>query len=244
MTKCVISQSMYFPWVGLLEQIRLADIFIHYDDVHFSRGFYHRVQIKSPNGRKWLTLPARNTKTCQNIDEIKLDQAVDWRSNQRAILRHYYLKAPYLKDMLDLVDEVFALPVESLAQLTQASIYALANYFGIAKNVKFLNSKDLNVSGKGSQRLRDLCLEVDAVVYITGHGALNYLDYQIFESSGIDVQFMNYKLVEYPQLFGTFTPYVSGLDLVANCGKHGKEFICSSSVHWKTFLEMRSKNEI
>ena len=34
----VISQSMYFPWVGMLEQIRLADVFVFYDDVQFSKA--------------------------------------------------------------------------------------------------------------------------------------------------------------------------------------------------------------
>ena len=44
--KVVITQSMLFPWVGMLEQIRLADILIHYDDVAFSEVvfniFYNR----------------------------------------------------------------------------------------------------------------------------------------------------------------------------------------------------------
>ena len=46
-TRClVISQPMYFPRVGMLEQIRLADHFVYYDDVQFSRGgFSNRVQL-------------------------------------------------------------------------------------------------------------------------------------------------------------------------------------------------------
>jgi hypothetical protein len=52
-----ISQSMYFPWVGLLELIRLTDIFIHYDDVQYPRsrgGFYNRVQLKIARGKRLL----------------------------------------------------------------------------------------------------------------------------------------------------------------------------------------------
>ena len=57
--RVVISQSMYFPWVGMLEQIRLADVFIHYDDVQFSKGsFSNRVQVKQPDGTSaWMTIP-------------------------------------------------------------------------------------------------------------------------------------------------------------------------------------------
>ena len=28
----VVSQPMYFPWVGMLEQIRLCDTYVFYDD--------------------------------------------------------------------------------------------------------------------------------------------------------------------------------------------------------------------
>ena len=41
---------------------------------------------------------------------------------------------------------------------------------------------------------------------------------------------MDYQCKEYPQQFGDFTPYVSALDLVANCGRGGKSCICSDAV--------------
>ena len=50
----VVSQPMYFPWVGLLEQIRLSDQFVHYDDVQYTRGFYNRVQVKVPGAIRWM----------------------------------------------------------------------------------------------------------------------------------------------------------------------------------------------
>ncbi len=45
----VISQPMLFPWVGMLEQIRLSDTYVFYDDVQFSTGpgnRVSRVQVK------------------------------------------------------------------------------------------------------------------------------------------------------------------------------------------------------
>ena len=42
--KVVITQPMLFPWVGLLEQIMLADVLVNYADVQFSKGsFTNRV---------------------------------------------------------------------------------------------------------------------------------------------------------------------------------------------------------
>ena len=56
--KVVISQSMFFPWVGFLEQLKLADVYVFYDDVQFSKGgFTNRAQVKANDGVKWMTVP-------------------------------------------------------------------------------------------------------------------------------------------------------------------------------------------
>jgi len=74
-------------------------------------------------------------------------------------------------------------------------------------------------------------------VYITGHGAANYLDHQLFEKAGISVEYMNYKMRPYKQAYGQFTPYVSILDLIANAGKAGKKYLTPQTISWKKFLE-------
>ena len=235
-TRIVISQSMYFPWVGLLEQIRLADIFMHYDDVHYARGFYNRVQAKTARGIKWLTVPLQDQHRGQRLDEVVVDNRLDWRSQHRALLRQAYFKAPYRDEMLALVDEVFAMPLLSLAEVSRESMLSLARYFGLIQGQRFMCSSDQNIGGSSSQRLHDLVQSIGAKVYVTGHGARNYLDHGLFERSGITVQYMKYQMVPYPQLHGEFTPYVTGLDLLANCGREGSVVICSGAIDWKEFV--------
>lgn len=234
--RIVISQSMYFPWVGLLEQIRLADIFVHYDDVQLTRGFYNRVQIKTAQGSKWLTVPLRDYHRGQNINEALVDDRTDWRSQHRDILRHAYLKGKFLDDLLSLVDRVFAQPATTLADVSRASIQVLADYFGVGDNCRFIESSTLGIDGNSSQRLLDIVKELGGQIYITGHGARNYLDHLLFERSGIEVQYMLYQCTPFSQLHGGFTPYVTALDLVANCGKTGVKVIKSEAINWKEFI--------
>jgi hypothetical protein len=234
--KVVISQSMYFPWVGLLEQIRVADIFVHYDDVQYARGFYNRVQIKTANGSKWMTIPLSNLHRGQRIDEVLIDNQTDWRSQHRDVLKQAYMKAPFRDQMLSMVDEVFSKPATTLSDVSRESILALARYFKLDSKTNFVRSSDMKVLGASSQRLHDLCVAYAADVYVTGHGARNYLDHELFERSGIKVEYMEYKMNPYPQLHGDFTPYVSALDLVANCGNEGGSVICSNSIDWKDFV--------
>lgn len=237
--KAVISQSMYFPWVGLLEQIRVADMFVHYDDVQFTKGFYNRVQIKTANGSKWLTVPLHEHHRGQRIDEVKIDHRIDWRSKHRNMLKQTYRNAPYRDEMLALVDQVFSNHYLTLADLSRESTLSLARYFDLTEGTQFGDSAQIAVKGASSQRLHDLCLAIGASTYVTGHGAKNYLDHELFSKSGIKVEYMKYRMRPYPQLFGDFTPYVTALDLIANCGKERTDVICSKTIYWKDFLNER-----
>lgn len=231
----VISQSMYFPWVGLLEQIRLADVFVHYDDVQYSKGsFSNRVQVKGANGVSWMTLPLRDYHLGQRIDEVMLDERTDWRSKHREILRQAYLKAPFRDEMLALVDRVFAQNAVTVADISRQSMLELAAYFGLDR-AHFLSSQMLPIPGASSERVCDIVEHLEGTVYITGHGARNYLNHALFEEKGITVEYMQYERTPYPQLNGDFTPYVTALDLLANCGAEGAKMIHSGTIGWKEF---------
>jgi hypothetical protein len=96
-----------------------------------------------------------------------------------------------------------------------------------------LHAPKTNVGGSSTQRLVDLCRHVGADTYITGLGALKYLEHEQFETSRILVRYMDYQRMPYPQMFGDFTPYVSILDALANCGSRAQELICSESIYWR-----------
>jgi hypothetical protein len=235
MKTVVISQTMYFPWVGMLEQMRLADVFLHLDDAQFSKGgFLNRVQIKTQEGSTWLTVPLREKKLGQPLNQARLADH-DWRRKHLATLRHAYAKAPFAGEMLDLVEGVFGEEHDSLAALGAASMKSLAEYFDILPaNIRW--SSELDAPGTGSSRVLELCQALGAERYLTGHGARNYLDHEAFEAAGIRVEYLNYEKRPYCQLHGEFTPFVSALDLVANCGRAGRASICSGAVHWKEFV--------
>jgi hypothetical protein len=233
----VISQPMYFPWVGLLEQISIAHKFVHYNDVQYVRGFFNRVQIKTINGLRWLTVPLKKYHQGQLINEVKVDDSTDWRTEHRKILQNAYKKSPFVLELLNLFDQAIALPISSLSDLSRNSTMVMADYFGLTQGREFFNSEDLCVAGKSSKRLLKITQALGGQTYITGHGARNYLDHHMFESAGVSVRYMNYQMKPYNQLNGPFTPFVTSLDLVANCGKDGLKFISPLSLDWKEFIK-------
>lgn len=235
--RVVISQPMYFPWVGMLEQIRLADHFVFYDDVQFSKGsFVNRVQIKTASGIKWLTVPLNGLSLGQRIQDVQIDARKDWRRQHIDMLRQAYAGTPHLKDMLDLVKDVFDANPQTIGQLSELSMMALCHYFELSASRRFDHIANLGIAGSGSQRVLDIVTHLGGNRYITGLGAANYLDHEAFERAGVQVEYMAYQKQPYPQQHGEFTPYVSALDLVANLGREGRSCICSSTVNWKAFL--------
>lgn len=229
---------MLFPWVGLLEQLRLADVFVHYDDVQFSKGsFVNRVQLKLPDNIRWMTVPLDKVHLGQRINEVRPLAGVDWKRQHFDLMKRSFADAPYVKDALELVENVYSREYTDIGMLARASMLELARYFGIDTNTRFLDVTSMNVPGSSSERVLDIVTALQGNVYITGHGAARYLNHALFEDKGVEVRYMDYQLKPYPQPYGEFTPYVSGLDLVANCGRGGIEFICSNTITWRKFVK-------
>jgi hypothetical protein len=239
----VITQSMFFPWVGILEQIRLADVVVHYDDVQFSKGsFVNRVQLKTPEGVNWMTVPLKKFSLGTAIQSIEVSQHYDWQQEHINLVDRSLSCSPFFFDAIELTQSCYqANSTNSVGSLARASMFCLLDYFNLRENKKFIDITELNITGSSSQRVLDTVKAVGGGTYITGHGAARYLDHLLFENHGIKVEYMDYQCKSYPQNHGDFTPYVSSLDLIANMGANGKSVICSGTKNWKDFIDERNR---
>lgn len=227
---------MFFPWVGLFEQIKLADIYVHYDDVQMplGRSFVSRVQIKTPKGSQWLSASIDRGRSGSLISETFLVNDREWRNRHLNLLKQNYRESDRYATMRGLAERIYAYGESSLARFNQYSIECLANWLGL--DTEFSISSELGVRGSGTRRLIDICKHYGASEYITGHGARNYLNHEAFEANGIAVSYMDYELRQYPQLHGAFTPYVTILDPIANLGTSARSLLTSEAVDWREFL--------
>lgn len=221
-----------------MEQLKLADVFVHYDDVQFSKGsFVNRVQLKLPDNIKWMTVPLAKVHLGQRINEVQPKGGSDWKRQHFDLMKRSFADAPYAEDALKIVEKVYSQEYKDIGMLARASMIELTKYFGIATDTRFVDIISMNIPGASSERVLDTVKALQGNVYITGHGAARYLNHALFEYEGVDVHYMDYQLKPYPQPYGEFTPYVSSLDLVANCGRNGVEFICSSTLPWRKFIK-------
>src|ERR1700751_1061500 len=132
MRRIVISQPMYFPWVGMLEQIRLSDLYVHLDDAQFSKGsLTNRVQIKTAKGSQWMTIPLEGLHLGQRILELRTRETEPWRRNHLELIESAFAGAPFVEDARSLCRSVLDRETSSVCELAIASMQALCDYFEI-----------------------------------------------------------------------------------------------------------------
>lgn len=238
MSVVVISQPMLFPWVGLFEQIKASDIFVYYVDAQFSKGsFTNRVQVKSNSGINWLTVPLENLKLGTEIRDVRVNYRQNWHRKHIELLKQTYAKTKFVEETISMVESVYAHNDPTISDLAIRSMDSVCSYFGLKEGRKFLYSPEIEVEGSGSTRVLAMVQKLKGTMYVTGHGARNYLEHEAFEQNGVEVRYMNYRKTPYPQRHGPFTPYVTILDLIANLGPAGAEYIGSPTVNWRDFLK-------
>ena len=234
--KVVISQPMFLPWIGLFEQVKLADVYVHYDDVQMPQGrsFMSRVQIKASSGTQWLSASIDRQNSGRLICETSLLQDSGWRDRHLNLLKQNYREADDFESMFEVAQEIYSQREDNLAAFNQFTIEHLSKQLEL--ETEFHVSSDLAIRGASTQRLLAICRHFGASEYLTGHGARHYLDQEFFEDHGIKVSYMHYDLRPYKQLHGEFTPYVTVLDALANVGVSARDLLSSGTVDWREFL--------
>jgi len=238
-----INQPCYLPWRGHFALMKTADVFVFYDDVQFtsntSRSFFARVQLKTAAGRRWLTVPVRKSgRFGQRIDQVAIAEDGRWRARHAAAIREAFRGAPFADSVEPVLAALAGASWPRLAELTIATTRLAAELLGVRRDT--LRSSALGIEGAGSARVLAICRALGATRYVTGHGALDYLEHEAFEAAGIAVDYMDYDRSPYPQLHGVFEPYVTALDVLANTGPAAADHVGGRTVPWREMVARRA----
>jgi hypothetical protein len=224
----VILQPSYIPWRGYFDQICRADLFIFYDDVQYDKhGWRNRNQIKTAQGKQWLTIPVHSKGVTEGIaiKDVRIDWSKPWTKNHLKALTFAYNKAPYFKDYLPLLESFYSRRDECLADFAIETTILLSRELGIT-STRFLRSSELpGIDGLKTDRLIQILKQVGAKHYISGPSARDYIEQEKFDRAGITLEYMEYNYREYPQLYSPFDSYVTILDLLFMTGQDASKYI-------------------
>ena len=184
-----------------------------------------------------MTAPVRRQGK-KNINQTFFDESTDWRGKHLKTIERNYKRAKYFEEMFELLLSIYKNKTSLLSEFNIASIDILSDYLGLKTETQI--SSQMNVREKSSRRLLQIIQKMKGTHYLTGHGARNYLEHELFEKDCIDVEYMEYKCSIYPQLWEReFTQYVSIIDMIAHCGSRSIENMNSETVNW---LELIKQN--
>jgi len=219
-----IHQPQYLPWLGYFDKIRRSDAFVFLDNVQFKKNeWQNRNKIKTAQKWQWLSVPVIH-RFGQKISEVKINNTVAWTKKHLKALITNYSKAAFFKGYIDFFEETYAQHWESLAEINIYLIGYLAKALGLGDK-KFFKASEWQSREGNTERLIDICKHLGADIYFSGKDGAKYLNLGDFEKEGIQVVFQDYHHPTYPQLFGSFEPYLSVIDLLFNCGPESLEIL-------------------
>ncbi|MDA3793050.1 MAG: WbqC family protein [Elusimicrobia bacterium] len=216
--KIAIHQPQYMPWLGYLDKINRADKFVFLDDVQYKkREFQNRNRIKTPDGAMWLTVPVLTKgKYFQKIKEVIINNDANWQNDHIKAIKHNYRKTDNFKEYFSEIKEVLSRKWSCLGALNIAVVKTLKTIFKI--DTPYILSSKLKIKSSSTQRIIDICKELNADSYISGRGGKDYMDEEKFKQENIELIYQNFKVLPYKQNFGEFISNLTAVDYLFNCG--------------------------
>ncbi|MCD6017959.1 MAG: hypothetical protein K0S53_1080 [Bacteroidetes bacterium] len=224
----LITQSNYIPWKGYFDAINMCDVFVVYDDMQYTkRDWRNRNQIKTVSEVKWLSIPVEvSGKYFQKINETKVAD-LSWNKSHLGLLKQSYANALHYKEVKDFIEEMYlTCNFDHLTDINLHFIKHINNFLGIKTPIRL--SSEFVLHEEKTQRLVNICSELQGTDYYSGPAARNYMDESKFSEQNIKVHYFDYSgYPEYKQLHGEFTHGVSILDLIFNTGTNAPLYMKS-----------------
>ena len=224
--RVTIHQPQYLPWLGYLDKIDQAELFVMLDNVQFKKQeWQNRNRIRTAAGWQWMTVPVLQ-RFGQRVNEVRINTHVRWQATQLRAIEMHYARAPFCKSYLTALHELLQRPWDRLADLNLMVLRWLLDAFGIKTPIRL--ASEMVLREEATDRLIDICRLVGATRYLAGAGGGDYLDTGRFAQSGVRLEIQDFKHPEYRQCYKPFVPALSALDLLLNCGPDARAVLRST----------------
>ena len=206
-------QPNFMPYMGFFYKMYLCDVFTISDAVQYSRQGYHNYNFFNEAGaRKKLTVPV----SAHNGDSINEVLLSDWEYNQKKLKKRiegFYCKAPHFKSLYPYIEPILTDSYESLVDLNVRLLLMFNMLLEI--DCPFYKESVLDIKGAtATEQIVDICRKTQCDTYLSGMGAVEYLDTDLLKRNGIKLRWSEYEPLEYGSV-----PNASAFDYLMYCGK-------------------------
>lgn len=230
MKKVAIIQSSYIPWKGYFDFIRNVDLFIFYDHVQYTKKDWRsRNYIKTPKGKKWLTIPC-GYDTNRKIYEVELPDK-SWQRSHWDSIKQNYRKARYYWKYTPFFKEIYlSRSWDTLSEFNQY-VTKKISFELLGATTQFEDSRKYDIRLPRAEGVREILKKCGADIYLVGPSAQGYLGKEFLKTVKTKIVWMDYSgYPEYRQLYPPFDHYVSIIDLIFNEGPNAVAFMKTFSL--------------
>ena len=156
--------------------------------------------------------------------EVALDGDEGWKKAQEegVSLILLDLMIPKMGGM-DFLEKILTRKIDRLIDLNVEIIRYLINQLHIETEVILLS--DLGIRAKGDLLNIEICKRLGASHFLAQGAAKKFLGEESFAKAGMQLKFFTPPSLIYPQLWGSFVPNLSTLDLILKCGPKSHDIL-------------------
>ena len=76
-----IHQPLHFPYLGFFQKMKVADVFVIFDDVKFCKNeFHNRNKFKNREGKdEWFTVPVEKKANSKLVKDVVVAEDFGWK---------------------------------------------------------------------------------------------------------------------------------------------------------------------
>ena len=181
--KIAIHQPEHFPYMGFFQKMKEVDLFVLLDDVQYKKNnWQNRNKFLNKNGvEEFFGVQVEKEATKKLIKDVTV---VDGPWRPKVIKK---LKQNFNIDFSEIYSN------SNLFEINLQTINWVRKELNI--NTPIVYSSDMSINTKGTQRLVDICKNVNAEEYLSGEGGKDYLDKSLFKD--IKITYNKPKLKNY-----------------------------------------------
>jgi hypothetical protein len=228
-------QPSYLPWLGYLDKLAKADVFVVMDDLQYeAQNFQNRNRLKLNHGPHWITVPLvsapQTARVCdRRIDNTGRGSRHHWQQRTWRTLCVHYGKSAHFERYAGALEDVYVRRWDSLVDLDLHMLDLARLWLGIKTPI--IRASSLDLRGAKTDRIADFCAKLGATVYLSGRGgSTGYLDTDQLARGGVATMWQQFAHPTYPQRYPHlgFVSHLGFLDLVLNTGPEAAAIFSSA----------------
>ena len=211
-----IHQPNYLPWAGYFYKISNSDVFVFLDCVYSSKiSYVKRTLFKTAKNERYLTVPVGKKNI--PINQILLPKDSAWKAKHLNFLQEILRNTPFFDIYYsDLKQFYMDNNAKLLSEFNINLVKYLLNKMQIETKI-YVESEIEYKPGGRNERLINICKKFNANLYLSGNGAKEYNDEELFSEHNVKIMYSKYSpksdLTKYSILYHIF---LNGYEKVKN----------------------------